>query len=158
MWGVPGTGSQEQGIEEERRHKESIKAADFINLYIFSCYSFPSTWHKAAHRSDSTNGIAAWCSRKRTGFWVREVGSNFDSATHYFYVFFKLANTLCFPFAKHCSKHSANIYCATLDKCIRLLELRCFLCKMETIVPCIVLVKYKHDNVCKVLWTGHNVW
>lgn len=69
-----------------------------------------------------------------------------------------LANTQCFSSAKLCSKLFANIYCVLLDKSIKLSKLWYFICKMGTIVPCMVVMKYKRDDVWKVLWTEPNLW
>lgn len=90
--------------------------------------------------------------------WVQILILDLTYPVFFLSVFCFLANTQCFSSAKHCSKLSANIYCVLLDKCIKLSKLWYFICKMATIVPCMVVMKYKRDDVWKVLWTEPNLW
>lgn len=90
-------------------------------------------------------------SKELLSLMVREMGSNFDPATHlpcvFLWVFCFLANTQCFSSAKHCSKFFANIYCVLLTNILSFQSSDISSVKMGTIVPCMVVVKYKCDYV-----------
>lgn len=168
IWEILGTCQGKHGIKEgkskERKEGRGEERRKGYWLYksLYFALPFPAL-HLAQgspqnrHRYMGVEG-AMWYSRNGTSFGVREVGLKFDLATHYFIFIYFWFSKYSASYLPSAVLNLANISCVILDKCMKFPETWLFIFKMGTIVPCMVVVKFRGDNVYKVLGIGRDAW